>query len=182
MRGDIERVLYERVHDALDIRFGRSLAALKQNVTKMLATLDDGTTLEADLVVGADGLHSQVCALALGPEEQFVSFLGARVGAFIFERSLLRGIDPDETYSLTEVGRPPAPPPSGESALSPSSSINASASVSSIRLKGNSDMLSPERTGVFRRNACHGRCRYPRRCPEGSADLAAALAAYEARL
>jgi 2-polyprenyl-6-methoxyphenol hydroxylase-like FAD-dependent oxidoreductase len=105
MRGDIERVLYERVHDALDIRFGRSLAALKQNVTKMLATLDDGTTLEADLVVGADGLHSQVRALALGPEEQFVSFLGARVGAFIFERSLLRGIDPDETYSLTEVGR-----------------------------------------------------------------------------
>jgi 2-polyprenyl-6-methoxyphenol hydroxylase-like FAD-dependent oxidoreductase len=105
MRGDIERVLYERVRDALDIRFGRSLAALKQYGTKMLATLDDGTTLEADLVVGADGLHSKVRALALGPEEQFVSFLGARVGAFIFERSLLRGIDPDETYSLTEVGR-----------------------------------------------------------------------------
>jgi 2-polyprenyl-6-methoxyphenol hydroxylase-like FAD-dependent oxidoreductase len=76
MRGDIERVLYERVRDALDIRFGRSLAALKQYGTKMLATLDDGTTLEADLVVGADGLHSKVRALALGPEEQFVSFLG----------------------------------------------------------------------------------------------------------
>jgi 2-polyprenyl-6-methoxyphenol hydroxylase-like FAD-dependent oxidoreductase len=147
MRGDIERVLYERVHDALDIRFGRSLAALKQNGTKMLATLDDDTTLEADLVVGADGLHSKVRALAFGPEEQFVSFLGARVGAFIFERSLLRGIDPNETYPSPRSAAPPASPPSGESDLSPSSSINASASVSSIRLKRNSDMFSPERTG-----------------------------------
>ena len=38
--------------------------------------LTDGTTLSADLVVGADGPHSAVRRLVFGPEEQFVKPLG----------------------------------------------------------------------------------------------------------
>ena len=105
MRGDIERVLFDRVRDHVDIRFGRSLAALEQTDAKVLATLDDGSPLEADVVVGADGLHSKTRALVFGPEEEFIGFLGARVAAFIFDRSALPDIEPDETFSLTEVGR-----------------------------------------------------------------------------
>jgi 2-polyprenyl-6-methoxyphenol hydroxylase-like FAD-dependent oxidoreductase len=36
------------------------------------ASLSDGTTISADLVVGADGPHSAVRRLAFGPEEEFV--------------------------------------------------------------------------------------------------------------
>ena len=39
-------------------------------------TLSDGSTVRADLVVGADGPHSAVRRLAFGPEERFVKPLG----------------------------------------------------------------------------------------------------------
>ena len=39
-------------------------------------TLTDGSTVRADLVVGADGPHSAVRRLAFGPEERFVKPLG----------------------------------------------------------------------------------------------------------
>jgi 2-polyprenyl-6-methoxyphenol hydroxylase-like FAD-dependent oxidoreductase len=42
----------------------------------VIATLTDGTQVEADLVVGADGPHSAVRRLTFGPEEQFVTPLG----------------------------------------------------------------------------------------------------------
>ena len=42
----------------------------------MTATLSDGSTVHADLVVGADGAHSAVRRLAFGPEDDFVTPLG----------------------------------------------------------------------------------------------------------
>lgn len=45
-------------------------------------TLSDGTRERFDVVVGADGLHSTVRALAFGPESQFERFLGCYIAAF----------------------------------------------------------------------------------------------------
>ena len=42
----------------------------------MTITLDDGQVLEADLLIGADGVHSAIRALAFGPEEDFLHYLG----------------------------------------------------------------------------------------------------------
>jgi 2-polyprenyl-6-methoxyphenol hydroxylase-like FAD-dependent oxidoreductase len=105
MRGDIERILYERIKDHADIHFGTSIVAFENGDSGTTATLDNSDVIDADLLVGADGLHSRVRALALGPEQEFVRFLGARVAAFILDRSLLPEVRADETYSLTEVGR-----------------------------------------------------------------------------
>jgi 2-polyprenyl-6-methoxyphenol hydroxylase-like FAD-dependent oxidoreductase len=105
MRGDIERILYEELRDTVEIRFGRSLDTIRQSDGRVEATLDDGSPIEGELLVGADGLHSKVREISFGPEEQFVHFLGARVAAFLLDRALLPGIGPDETFSLTEVGR-----------------------------------------------------------------------------
>jgi 2-polyprenyl-6-methoxyphenol hydroxylase-like FAD-dependent oxidoreductase len=105
MRGDIERILYERVKDHAEIRFGASIAAFEQGESGVTVTLDNGDVIDADLLVGADGLHSRVRALAFGPGREFVQFLGARVTAFILDRSLLPAVRADETYSLTQVGR-----------------------------------------------------------------------------
>jgi len=105
MRGDIERVLYAKVRDRAEFHFDRSIAAVEATPAGVVATLNDGTTLEADLVVGADGLHSRIRSLCFGPEEQFVRFLGARVAAFVLNRDDFPDIGPGETYSMTEVGR-----------------------------------------------------------------------------
>jgi len=42
------------------IRFSTEITSVKQEGNKVFCTTSDGTTLEADAVIGADGIHSQV--------------------------------------------------------------------------------------------------------------------------
>jgi 2-polyprenyl-6-methoxyphenol hydroxylase-like FAD-dependent oxidoreductase len=76
LRGDIADVLYRATAADTEYRFGTRITELTQDDDAATATLSDGTTLRADIVVGADGPHSGVRRLAFGPEEKFVSPLG----------------------------------------------------------------------------------------------------------
>jgi 2-polyprenyl-6-methoxyphenol hydroxylase-like FAD-dependent oxidoreductase len=76
LRGDLVDVLYHATKDDTDYRFNIRIEKLEQNDEGAEATLDDGTTVQADIVVGADGPHSAVRRLVFGPEEQFVKPLG----------------------------------------------------------------------------------------------------------
>ena len=49
---------------------------------RVRVTFESGRDRDFDLVVGADGLHSQVRRLAFGPDERFESYLGIVVSAF----------------------------------------------------------------------------------------------------
>jgi 2-polyprenyl-6-methoxyphenol hydroxylase-like FAD-dependent oxidoreductase len=62
--------------------FGVSISAIDQDGAASIVTLSDGCQERFDLVVGADGLHSQVRALAFGPQAQFEQFLDCYVAAF----------------------------------------------------------------------------------------------------
>ncbi|WP_212819012.1 FAD-dependent oxidoreductase [Polymorphospora rubra] len=57
-RGDLEATLYEAVRDRTEIRFGTTITALDQDTERVRVVLSDGTTHDADLLIGADGLHS----------------------------------------------------------------------------------------------------------------------------
>ncbi|HEY7051488.1 MAG TPA: FAD-dependent monooxygenase [Mycobacterium sp.] len=76
LRGDLVDVLYEATATRADYRFDTRITELEQTDDAVTVTLSDGTTLSADLVVGADGPHSAVRRLAFGPEEQYVKPLG----------------------------------------------------------------------------------------------------------
>ncbi|RJO70915.1 FAD-dependent oxidoreductase [Nocardia panacis] len=65
-RGDLETVLYEAIRDEVPIRFGATVVDIVQDGTQVDATLDDGTVERAELLVGADGLHSGVRDLIFG--------------------------------------------------------------------------------------------------------------------
>jgi 2-polyprenyl-6-methoxyphenol hydroxylase-like FAD-dependent oxidoreductase len=87
LRGDIGRALYERVRGEAEVRFGASVESLEERRDGAQVRLSGGAEIGCDLVVGADGLHSRVRALRFGLEERFVRPLGARVAAFLLDRS-----------------------------------------------------------------------------------------------
>jgi 2-polyprenyl-6-methoxyphenol hydroxylase-like FAD-dependent oxidoreductase len=76
LRGDLVDVLYQETKESTEYRFNTRIEDISQEDGVVEATLTDGTTLSADLIVGADGPHSSVRRLAFGPEEQFVKPLG----------------------------------------------------------------------------------------------------------
>jgi 2-polyprenyl-6-methoxyphenol hydroxylase-like FAD-dependent oxidoreductase len=76
LRGDLVDVLYQTTKAQTEYRFSTRIEGLSQTDAAVTATLSDGSTLSADLVVGCDGPHSAVRRLVFGPEEQFVKPLG----------------------------------------------------------------------------------------------------------
>ena len=78
LRGDLVDVLFQATRDSAEYRFGTSISEVRQakDSDGVDVTLADGTTLRADLVVGADGPHSTVRRLVFGPEEQFLKPVG----------------------------------------------------------------------------------------------------------
>ncbi|MFQ6331221.1 FAD-dependent oxidoreductase [Nocardia sp. CWNU-33] len=67
-RGDLESVLYEALADAVAIRFGTTVQAVTQNPGEVDITLSDGDCVQAELLIGADGLHSRIRELVFDTE------------------------------------------------------------------------------------------------------------------
>jgi 2-polyprenyl-6-methoxyphenol hydroxylase-like FAD-dependent oxidoreductase len=86
LRGDIETVLYEQVHDSTEIRFGTTVTNIDQDDDAVHATLSDGTVEHADLLIGADGLHSTTRALVFGPEENYRLDLDHMVAVYMLDK------------------------------------------------------------------------------------------------
>ena len=70
MRGDLVALLHG-VTDA-EFMFGDSIRGLQQDEDGVSVTFEKSPALRFDLVVGADGMHSNVRRLAFGPEAEFV--------------------------------------------------------------------------------------------------------------
>ncbi|MFF8280360.1 FAD-dependent monooxygenase [Streptomyces lateritius] len=96
MRGDLARILYERTRDDVEYVFGDSIAALDDDGDGVDVTFESGTRRRFDLVVGADGLHSNTRRLVFGAEERFKRYLGAYVSIFTAPNRL--GLTRWETY------------------------------------------------------------------------------------
>jgi 2-polyprenyl-6-methoxyphenol hydroxylase-like FAD-dependent oxidoreductase len=113
LRGDLEEVLYDAVHDGVELRSGTTIQAAHQDAAMVHVTLGDGTALDADLLIGADGRHSKVRELLFGPEDRFRVDLGHVVAAFnprqppreLPERSVMTLSAPGRTMNLLNLGR-----------------------------------------------------------------------------
>jgi 2-polyprenyl-6-methoxyphenol hydroxylase-like FAD-dependent oxidoreductase len=81
-RGDLARILYERTRDDVDYVFGDAVTALTDTGDGVDVEFRRSPARRFDLVVGADGMHSGVRALAFGPEPGFASFHGYYVAGF----------------------------------------------------------------------------------------------------
>lgn len=86
LRGDLEQVLYSKVPGRVDVRFGVVVESVRQNAAGIEVRLSDRTVTRADIVVGADGVHSNVRRLCFGTETAFTRYLYCNTAAFIIDR------------------------------------------------------------------------------------------------
>jgi 2-polyprenyl-6-methoxyphenol hydroxylase-like FAD-dependent oxidoreductase len=82
LRGDLVSILYEVTRDDVEYVFGDSIAALSQDEEGAEVVFESGVKRRFDLVVGADGLHSNVRGLVFEEESGFVRDLGCYVAIF----------------------------------------------------------------------------------------------------
>ncbi|WP_181777338.1 FAD-dependent monooxygenase [Amycolatopsis pittospori] len=102
LRGDLSEVLYEATREKTEYVFGDRITALDDGADGVDVTFDSGSRRTFDLVIGADGLHSGVRALAFGEESRFVRHLGAYLTFFTVPNHL--GLQ-DWALGYNDVGR-----------------------------------------------------------------------------
>ncbi|GIH65864.1 FAD-dependent monooxygenase [Microbispora siamensis] len=102
LRGDLARVLYDRTRDDVEYVFGDSIVSMTETPDGVEVTFERGAPRTFDLVIGADGLHSNVRRLAFGPESRFVRPSGHHVAIFSAPDHLGLGRD---TLLYNEPGR-----------------------------------------------------------------------------
>jgi 2-polyprenyl-6-methoxyphenol hydroxylase-like FAD-dependent oxidoreductase len=79
LRGDLERVLHEAVEGRVAIRYGTTV----DTVERRDVGLEGGGVERADLLVGADGIHSRVRDLVFGPEAFAERYLGYHTASYL---------------------------------------------------------------------------------------------------
>jgi 2-polyprenyl-6-methoxyphenol hydroxylase-like FAD-dependent oxidoreductase len=84
-RADLAAAIYGSLDGAVETIFGDSVAGIADEGDRVRVSFDHAPPREADLVVGADGLHSRVRRLAFGPDAGVEVALGYHVAAFAVE-------------------------------------------------------------------------------------------------
>ncbi|NUR02779.1 MAG: FAD-dependent oxidoreductase [Streptomyces sp.] len=102
MRPDLELALREQLSFAVGLRYGVGPARIDPSACGVRVTLTDGTILDADLLVGADGLHSTVRAMVFGEEQRCVRYLGYHAAAFTFDDPYVRA-ELGDRFCLTDT-------------------------------------------------------------------------------
>jgi 2-polyprenyl-6-methoxyphenol hydroxylase-like FAD-dependent oxidoreductase len=82
LRGDLAKVLYEATRSAAKYVFDDSIRSITQTADGVEVTFLSGKTQPFEIVVGADGLHSNVRAIAFGEESKFVQQMGYYIAIF----------------------------------------------------------------------------------------------------
>jgi 2-polyprenyl-6-methoxyphenol hydroxylase-like FAD-dependent oxidoreductase len=80
-RFELASVIYDALDGRVETLLDDTVDALDDDGGRVHVTLRSGNVRDFDLVVGADGLHSQVRSLVFGPQERFERYLGIVVAA-----------------------------------------------------------------------------------------------------
>lgn len=78
-RDRLSDILEAAVPDGVEMLNGTSIVSMEDDGAGVEVALSDGTSRRVDLVVGTDGMHSNVRRLAFGPERDFIHHLGLYV-------------------------------------------------------------------------------------------------------
>lgn len=84
-RGDLAAILADACRDDVEFCFDDTVASLADDGHGVDVAFERAAPRRFDLVIGADGVHSRVRALAFGPESRFVRHLGLYVATLTLD-------------------------------------------------------------------------------------------------
>ena len=85
LRSDVSATIHRAIEGEVETIFGDSVAGIEEHGNGVRVAFDHSPARDADLVIGADGLHSRVREIAFGPESDFKASLDYHVAAFEVE-------------------------------------------------------------------------------------------------
>jgi 2-polyprenyl-6-methoxyphenol hydroxylase-like FAD-dependent oxidoreductase len=99
MRDDLSEIFYDATRDRVEYVFADSITSISDDGD---VTFEHGAPRRFDVIVGADGLHSNVRTLTFGPESGFSTWIGAYLAVASIPNYLnLNGV----MDSAAEIGR-----------------------------------------------------------------------------
>lgn len=99
LRTDLVDILYQKVKDNIEIRYSTSIVRVEEEDTAVVVTFDNGNQEKFDLLIGADGIHSNVRELVFDADKVEQLFLGYYVAAL--EHNVPLEIKKEEVLSMT---------------------------------------------------------------------------------
>lgn len=82
LRDDLVELLYGASQWTAEYLFGDTVTAVQDDGAAVHVTFERAAPRSFDLVIGADGLHSNVRRLVFGPEEDYIERLGTHAAIF----------------------------------------------------------------------------------------------------
>ncbi|GAA1666111.1 FAD-dependent monooxygenase [Glycomyces endophyticus] len=95
LREDLVDLVHAR-NDGVEYLYGDSIAAIHQEDDAVTVEFEHAAPRRFDLVLGADGLHSNTRRLAFGPESAYINHLGTYLSVFSSDNYL--GMDRWQTW------------------------------------------------------------------------------------
>ena len=81
-RSGLSRLLFDKMAGRTEVLFGDQVTALHEDADRVRVEFESTASQSFDLVVGADGLHSNIRKLVFGPDDKFETDLGYAIAAF----------------------------------------------------------------------------------------------------
>lgn len=102
MRDDLSEIYNSAIRDDVETIFGDSIATITEDESGVNVTFDHGASRRFDLVIGADGLHSNVRRIVFGDERQYAHYIGAYLAVISLPPYLG---EKNRSIVLSDVGR-----------------------------------------------------------------------------
>jgi 2-polyprenyl-6-methoxyphenol hydroxylase-like FAD-dependent oxidoreductase len=105
MRGDLQRAVLEQLPSTVDLRFNQWVSQVRAPVGAIEVHLQGGDVERADVLIGADGIHSRVRDLVFGEGTSWSRFLGFHTAALVIEARELDDELANELHIVSVPGR-----------------------------------------------------------------------------
>jgi 2-polyprenyl-6-methoxyphenol hydroxylase-like FAD-dependent oxidoreductase len=105
LRGDLQRTVLEQLPPGVELRFSQRVVQVRAPVGAVEIQLASGEVERADVLIGADGIHSRIRELVFGEGSSWFRFLDFHTAAFVIEAPELAAEMKNDVHLVAAPGR-----------------------------------------------------------------------------